>query len=405
MRVVHLNVRLDEGGAARIALDLHRRLLERAVGSRFFYGYGSGAKRNPRDKAVPYAYQIGLRAQVVSNYFVHKLVGIDPFNAVGRRINSLKAAIREADIVHLHVIHSHFVSHAWLFSQLIRMNKKTVWTLHDSWAFTGRCAITGDCEEWMSGCGNCPYLNNYPSAKFDLSGFESRRKYKEVTSLRNNLIFVGCSPWITQRAMQRFPNHEIRFIPNGLDREMEACLAGSLPAREGRKRKLDLLIVGMDLSDSHKQDLDLIWTLIKSCECTIHTVGKYSPFIGHNVVNHGLITDRSRLAELYRSVDATIFTSKIDSFGLVILESLAAGTPVLALDSPGSNEVLSLIGAKPVRDENEVLSRVRQGSFLDLYQQDSRQHLQRRALEIFSGQKMMEQYLGVYESVLSRAAA
>lgn len=404
MRILHINVRLNEGGAAKVTLDLHTRLLDRGVESSFFYGYGPGAKRNLEDQHVPNAYPLGLRTQVVGNYAVHKLFGVDLFSPVGQRASSLRAAVREADIIHLHVIHSYFVPYAWLFGLLREANKKVVWTLHDSWSLTGRCAITGSCDKWLSGCGSCPLMMNYPSARVDLSGFESGRKRKEIATLKDNLVMVGCSRWVTRRARTIFPQQQVYFVPNGLDKEMEECIRSRKVTGGLSGRKPSLLVISADLSDTQKQNLDIIRRVLESGLCTVHTVGKRSVFDGENVVNHGQVSDRSRLAEIYRNADATLFTSVVDNFSLVMVESLAAGTPVLALDSPGSREVLGMVRARPIKDEGEMLSIVKQRSFFDPYQQGTRDTLQERALEVFSGERMTRQYMDVYESLLAHAS-
>ncbi|MDB5506513.1 MAG: alpha-mannosyltransferase [Devosia sp.] len=51
------------------------------------------------------------------------------------------------------------------------------------------------------------------------------------------------------------------------------------------------------------------------------------------------------LAELYANADCFVFPSRTDTFGLVLLEALAAGTPVAALPVPGP---LDVIGTSPV---------------------------------------------------------
>lgn len=45
MKILQFNVRLAEGGAAGVALDLHLRSLEKGLSSRFVYGYGKGGKK------------------------------------------------------------------------------------------------------------------------------------------------------------------------------------------------------------------------------------------------------------------------------------------------------------------------------------------------------------------------
>jgi len=48
-----------------------------------------------------------------------------------------------------------------------------------------------------------------------------------------------------------------------------------------------------------------------------------------------------QLNKLYSSVDVLLFPSKIDSFGLVCLESICCGTPVVAFNAAGAKEILT----------------------------------------------------------------
>jgi glycosyltransferase involved in cell wall biosynthesis len=57
------------------------------------------------------------------------------------------------------------------------------------------------------------------------------------------------------------------------------------------------------------------------------------------------------LADLYASADVFVFPSRTDTFGLVMLEALAAGTPVAALPVQGPREVLGSSGCG-IMDEN-----------------------------------------------------
>lgn len=48
MNILQFNVRLAEGGAAGVALDLHQRALQKGLQSRFVYVYGKRQeKRQP----------------------------------------------------------------------------------------------------------------------------------------------------------------------------------------------------------------------------------------------------------------------------------------------------------------------------------------------------------------------
>ena len=51
-----------------------------------------------------------------------------------------------------------------LFDYLNEVRKPVVWTLHDCWAFTGKCAHYTDvgCYKWQTQCMKCPQIKKYP---------------------------------------------------------------------------------------------------------------------------------------------------------------------------------------------------------------------------------------------------
>jgi len=66
------------------------------------------------------------------------------------------------------------------------------------------------------------------------------------------------------------------------------------------------------------------------------------------------VLNRSELAQLYSSVDAFVFPSRTDTFGLVMLEALACGTPVAAFPVQGP---LDVVGGSGVAVLDEDLRR------------------------------------------------
>lgn len=56
------------------------------------------------------------------------------------------------------------------------------------------------------------------------------------------------------------------------------------------------------------------------------------------------VLDAPQLAELYRSADVKVFPSRTDTFGLVLAESMACGTPVAALPVIGPIDVVGTSG-------------------------------------------------------------
>lgn len=64
---------------------------------------------------------------------------------------------------------------------------------------------------------------------------------------------------------------------------------------------------------------------------------------------------RSELAKLYAAADVFVFPSKSETFGLVMLEAMSAGTPVAAYPVDGPLEVLGAGGSADGRRDGGVL--------------------------------------------------
>ena len=62
--------------------------------------------------------------------------------------------------------------------------------------------------------------------------------------------------------------------------------------------------------------------------------------------------DRQDVPQLLRILDVFVFTSRWEPFGIVILEAMATGVPVIGFDVPGANEIISKGGGVLVEGRN-----------------------------------------------------
>lgn len=379
-----------------MARDLHDRLQRRGVESTLAYGYGRRGKADPKEKGIRGAIRISSFGTVAANVTAHRILGLDPVAPHGAAREHLIRAIADADVIHLHVLHSHYVSFTWLLPKLRDTGKPIVWTAHDSWLLTGRCAITEGCERWRNGCGACPTLKNYPPCFVDLSGPVRRRKHPLINALGTRLTIACPSQFLAAQHREAYPEREVVVVPNGLDASFERSVTPSDPRASSpiRERGRTLLMVAADLRYP-KTDAPFIQSIRSQIAVRIETVGAHSWLAGPGVVNHGPVHDRVRLTQLYRSADWLLFTSSVDSYGLVMAESLAAGTPVLASPSDAAREILGAVGSRPASDALEAVAWLT-GKEPPPYPARNRSDLAALARAAFSGDAMCERYLSLY---------
>lgn len=79
MNILQFNVRLAEGGAAGVALDLHQRALQQGYQSRFIYGYGKGGKKSVSHDNYQNVYKQTPRLTSIANLALFRLFNRDVF--------------------------------------------------------------------------------------------------------------------------------------------------------------------------------------------------------------------------------------------------------------------------------------------------------------------------------------
>ena len=355
---------------------------------------------------------MGGRSATLTNFFTHRLAGLEFAAPPKAHANRFISAVRDADILHVHASHSYFAPLPWLIDTLEELGKPVVWTAHDFWLLTGRCAFLEGCFNWRHGCGACPTMTNYPPALIDLSRTQFKKKQALLARIRH-LMHVACpTEFVSQLMREAFPEDRVVTITNGLDSEFETALhesrahldpahpAASAQYEAGQASKLSIAIVANDLSDPTKVNPALVHALLESGKVHLQTVGKRSPFHGANVTNNGHLDSRAELVGILTGADYLLFSSLKDTFGLVMAESLACGTPVLAVESDASREVLALVGAKPFPTYEDILTAVESG-LAGRPTPAERLSNQAAAKEVFFSSRVYKQYIGLYEKAVA----
>ncbi|MCL1467694.1 glycosyltransferase family 4 protein [Argonema galeatum] len=350
MKVLHLTSSRLDSGAGRGAYSLHKALQSVGVESNMLVAiktnddssvYSTASKI---EKLIPnirgYIESLPLYAYPQRQRYVFSPSWL-PTN-MERKMQKFNP-----DLVNLHWVCRGFLNP----SNLPKFNKPIIWTLRDMWAFTGGCHYTEGCQNYLSSCGNCPYLNS--GKENDLSRNVWKRKLKHWENL--NITIVALSHWLADCAKQSslFKNKRVEVIHNALD----AAKFKPLPKKFVRKilglpqdKKIILYGAIEALTDKRKgfQYLEIALQQLaqngynENAEVVIFGSSKpeNAPDLGMPITYMGRLHDDISLALVYAAADVSIVPSIQEAFGKTAMESLACGTPVVSFDSTGLKDIV-----------------------------------------------------------------
>ena len=341
MKIVQINAVCDIGSTGRICRELNDSLLQQGHEGMILYGNG----RSEYQYAHKVTGKIGVKAHALLSRLLGKNAAYSPF-ATKRIIHTLQTY--QPSVVHLHNLHGNYVSLKPLLRYLAKNDIPTVITLHDCWFFTGKCThyTAEGCYRWQTGCHDCPKLKaDIPSYLFDRTGemWEEKRKLFGAVP---RLAVVGVSDWITDEARKSFLKNAkiLRRVYNWIDLNV-FCPRGKDSREEFDipKDKFAVLCIGAGWSENSPKTKDLLALAKKLGEDAKIILAGTVPFADRlpaNVQYVGYISDTEKLAQLYSACDVYVHLSREDTFGKVIAEALACGTPAVVYDSTACPEIV-----------------------------------------------------------------
>lgn len=228
----------------------------------------------------------------------------------------------------------------------------TTMVLHDQWALTGRCAYTGGCEQYRSGCDHtCPTPDDYPALAADR--IAAAHRYKRLLYTQGSAAprLLANSEWMRRFAADALgpaadPRllHALRLsVPTDLfhPRDRAAC-------RERFDLPPDQFIImtsGTSADDPRKGLSHLAEALRRLNLPDVLVVS-----IGHadasrpppmpNFRAMGYLRDPRDVAMLYSACDLFVGPSLAEAFGQVFIEAAACGIPSVGYPVGGVPEAL-----------------------------------------------------------------
>lgn len=311
------------------------------------------------------------------------------------------------DILHLHNLHDCYLHMPRLFKYIKKNNVSVVWTLHDCWSFTGKCAHFSfvGCNKWKTGCSHCDQVNIYPRAYTDRTKALWKLKKKWFTGVEN-LTLVTPSRWLADLVGQSYlQGYPIKVINNGIDLNLFKPTRGNFRERHNLSPEINILL-SIAFGWAGKKGLDVILELSKRLDpdkyriVMVGTNEYLDSILPANIISIHRTNNQIELAEIYSEADLLLNATREDTFPTVNMEAIACGTPVLTFRTGGSPEILSpktgsVVECNDVDSFEREIVRICESN--PYREEDCLEHSKN-----FDLHERYEEYLALYESIINR---
>ena len=357
-----------------------------------------------------------VRSDSATNKSIHR-------NYTNKEWFSCISAALDADlpkIINLHNIHEavHYKNVPFDVLNLMAKKAQLVFTLHDMWLLTGRCAYNGSCRKFidLSCDATCPTPSVYPEA---MPANISKLLRTKIEIFQNNpdTVIVTPSKWLASQVKKsHLKNHRIDVIPYGIDTTIFKPDYDREELRESigiPKNKLVLLVSAANLSDPRKGAQLLLKALSNiNHELIVLTVGQSNlqPKLPSNIkfYNYGFVDSPEKMALAYSLADLFVCPSLEDNLPCVLIESISCGTPCVGFNIGGVPEVIrpNKTGWLASETTPEALSEtiadliINRQNLLDL-----RQSCRSVAKKEYDLNVQADRYIKLYNELLARDAA
>jgi glycosyltransferase involved in cell wall biosynthesis len=268
--------------------------------------------------------------------------------SLGRQLHSILDDL-QPDVINIHNLHGMMWT-GWSLD-LVRAcaeHAPTVWTLHDMWSLTGRCAYSYDCGKFSTGCdAGCPTYGEYPELEPSRIA-EAWLQRRELLSHFSQLAAVNPSTWLKRQAQQGlWARHRVEGIPNGLPLDVYC------PMDRGRARSElglpatgpVLIAIATNLAERRKGAALLIEALrrLPPRSMTLITLGAGHldcDIEGIDVHPLGYVADERTKMLAYNAADLSVHPAPVDNLPNTVMEALACGTPVVGFPIGGVREMV-----------------------------------------------------------------
>ena len=346
MRVAMISDNETSGGAAVAASRLAHGLYESGVHvHRIFKISGNPPSMCSRRRVLQVGARAARVARLVNRYCGGRLSEKVEQISIARGLAEKLLKVRP-DVINVHNLHG-----ARWHPDLVALCCDTapvVWTLHDMWSFTGRCAYSYDCERYRDGCDSrCPTPTEYPALEPQRIA-PAWRSRQRLLAHHPDIVAVTPSHWLAHAASTGlWREHRVEVVPYGLSLDVFRPID-----RAVARKKLGLptgapilLVVAEDLVVRRKGMNYLLEALKLVRQRPLHIVAMGNgtlPINDESICVHsvGFVGDSHQQSLAYSAADILVHPAPVDNLPIVVTESIACGTPCVAFPIGGLPEMV-----------------------------------------------------------------
>ena len=415
MNVLHVNSSDSVGGAAIAAYRIHSALRAAGVNSNMLV---LDKRTNDEYVFTPPAKYFNY-LNIVANKLSNQILKLqNDNNEIYHSLNLFSMGLvkfinsSKYDIVNLHWINHEMIS----VSELRKINKPVIWTLHDSWAFCGseHHPMTENDNRYIDGY----HSNNRMSGTgLDINKLVWQRKKKLWENIPLHVITP--SNWLHSCAQksQVFRDKEISTIHNCVNMNVYYPKNRiSSRKRFGFSSDAFIIIFGAYSGVSDKQKgghiiegvMDHLNTTLVDEKTEIVVFGHSGSQLDNRITDVGFIKNDDDLASLYSAADIFLLPSIKENLPNTAVESISCGTPVIAFNQGGMSDIVEHMKTGYLATPYSIADLIN-GIDIFIQQQRSPNDISRelqkdcRALaeQKFSAENISSQYCSFYKNKIS----
>lgn len=314
-------------------------------------------------------------------------------------IRKLKAI--EPDIIHMHIMHDYFINLPLFFNYVKKSKTKIIWTFHDCWGFTGGCPYfsISECEQWRYGCNKCLQKKKWDRLSWGIPKKMWRLKFRFAKSA--DLTVTVPSKWLAGVVEESFyKTHRIQIIHNGLDLDTFRNVKSDFREKINCLNKYIILGVAFDWGE--RKGLDVFNELAKKIPenykiVLVGTNQEIDSKLHRNIYSIHKTSNQAELVKIYSAVDVFVNPTREEVFGMVNIEALACGTPVVTFNTDGAPEGIDSSCGFVVEEKTAegLLPYIYQVCEEKVFDSESC----RKRAELFKEEECYNKYLELYQNI------